>query len=59
MIIELLSRRAEMLEFEYEEVLPARKYNRPANAPKPQLPPTNRTCSATRRQALIHLKFTL
>lgn len=30
MIIELLSRRAEMFEFEFEEVLFALKYNRPA-----------------------------
>ena len=44
MIIELLSRRAEMLEFEFDEVLFALKYNRPALVPLFQLPPTYSTC---------------
>lgn len=53
MIIELLSRRAEMFEFEFDEVLFALKYNRPAFAPLLQLPPTYNTRSATRRQSLL------
>ena len=66
MIIELLSRRAEMLVFEFDEVLFALKYNRPALVPLDQLPPTYKTCqpdeeftsnaqrrSATRRQSLL------
>ena len=72
MIIELLSRRAEMFEFEFDEALFALKYNRPALVPLFQLPPTHRTRqpdeeftpnaqrrSATRRQSLFRLKFTL
>ena len=59
MIIELLSRRAEMFEFEFEEVLFALKYNRPAFEPLFQLPPTYNTRSATRRQSLLRLKFIL
>lgn len=51
MIIELLSRRAEMFEFEFDEVLFALKYNRPAFVPLFQLPPTYNTRSATRRQS--------
>lgn len=66
MIIELLSRRAEMFEFEFDEVLFALKYNRPAFVPLFQLPPTYKTCQpdeeytsnaqrrpATRRQSLL------
>ena len=48
-----------MFEFEFEEVLFALKYNRPAFVPLLQLPPTYNTRSATRRQSLIHLKFAL
>lgn len=59
MIIELLSRRAEMFEFEFDEVLFALKYNRPAFAPLFQLPPTYNTRSATRRQSLLRLNYTL
>ena len=59
MIIELLSRRAEMFEFEFDEVLFALKYNRPAFEPLFQLPPTYNTCSATRRQSLFRLNYTL
>ena len=72
MIIELLSRRAEMLVFEFDEVLFALKYNRPALVPLFQLPPTYRTRqpdeeftpnaqrrSATRRQSLFRLNYTL
>lgn len=59
MIIELLSRRAEMFEFEFDEVLFALKYNRPAFVPLFQLPPTYNTRSATRRQSLLRLKFIL
>lgn len=44
MIIELLSRRAEMFEFEFDEALFALKYKRPAFEPLFQLPPTYRTC---------------
>ena len=57
MIIELLSRRAEMFEFEFDEVLFALKYNRPAFVPLFQLPPTYNTRSATRRQSLFRLNF--
>lgn len=59
MIIELLSRRAEMFEFEFDEVLFALKYNRPAFVPLFQLPPTYNTRSATRRQSLLRLNYTL
>ena len=59
MIIELLSRRAEMFEFEFDEALFALKYKRPAFEPLFQLPPTYKTCSTTRRQSLFRLKFTL
>lgn len=72
MIIELLSRRAEMLVFEFDDVLFALKYSRPALEPLFQLPPTIKTCqpdeeytpnaqrrSATRRQSLFRLKFAL
>lgn len=60
-----------MFEFEFEEVLFALKYKRPAFEPLFQLPPTYRTCQPEdefaqkpssprqRRQSLIHLKFTL
>ena len=59
MIIELLSRRAEMFEFEFDEVLFALKHNRPAFVPLFQLPPTYNTRSATRRQSLFRLNYTL
>ena len=72
MIIELLSRRAEMLVFEFDEALFALKYNRPALVPLFQLPPTYKTCqpdeeytpnaqrrSATRRQSLLIKIFAL
>lgn len=59
MIIELLSRRAKMFEFEFDEVLFALKYNRPAFVPLFQLPPTYNTRSATRRQSLLRLNYTL
>ena len=72
MTIELLSRRAEMFEFEFEEALFALKYNRPALVPLFQLPPTHKTCqpdeeftpnaqrrSTTRRQSLFRLKVIL
>lgn len=59
MIIELLSRRAEMFEFEFDEVLFALKYKRPAFVPLFQLPPTYNTRSATRRQSLLRLNYTL
>lgn len=53
MIIELLSRRAEMPESEFDEVPFALKHNRPATVPLSQLPPTHNTRSATRRQSLL------
>ena len=59
MIIELLSRRAEMSESEHEEAPLAKKHNRPASEPLFQLPPTYNTRSATRRQSLLRLNYTL
>ena len=48
-----------MFEFEFDEVLFALKYNRPAFVPLFQLPPTYNTRSATRRQSLLRLNYTL